>query len=71
MNPARRGPGARTRLEGGTTVTPRQSGIALLLTALAEAAREELGDYDRIGRGVRFFEDGPRWPRRREWLARE
>ena len=34
------------------------------LSALAEQAREELGDYDRIGNGVRFFEDGPRWPRR-------
>lgn len=41
------------------------------LTALADAAREELGDHDRIGRGVRFFEDGPRWPRRRQWLARD
>lgn len=38
------------------------------LTALADAAREELGDYDRIGSGVRFFEDGPKWPRRQEWI---
>ncbi len=30
----------------------------------------ELGDHDRIGRGVRFFEDGPRWPRRQAWLTR-
>ena len=41
------------------------------LTALADAAREELGDTNRIGRGVRFFEDGPRWPRRRQWLTQE
>ena len=38
------------------------------LTALADKARAELGDYDRIGSGVRFFEDGPRWPRRRQWM---
>ena len=38
------------------------------LTALADKARAELGDYDRIGSGVRFFEDGPKWPRRRDWI---
>ena len=38
------------------------------LTALAAKARAELGDYDRIGHGVRFFEDGPKWPRRQEWI---
>ncbi len=38
------------------------------LQALAEAARRELGDYDRIGSGVRFFEEGPRWPNRAKWL---
>lgn len=39
------------------------------LAALAENAREELGDHDRIGSGVRFFEDGPKWPRRQEWMS--
>ena len=38
------------------------------LTALADRAREELGDYDRIGSGVRFFEEGPKWPRRQQWM---
>ena len=38
------------------------------LTALADRAREELGDHDRIGTGVRFFEDGPKWPRRQAWM---
>ena len=38
------------------------------LTVLAERAREELGDHDRIGTGVRFFEDGPKWPRRQAWM---
>ena len=40
------------------------------LVKLADRAREELGDYDRIGSGVRFFEDGPRWPRRQQWMKR-
>ena len=39
--------------------------VVARLTALADEARAELGDYDRIGAGVRFFEDGPRWPNRR------
>jgi len=39
------------------------------LTVLADKARAELGDYDRIGSGVRFFEDGPKWPRRQEWIT--
>ena len=38
------------------------------LTALADTARVELGDYDRIGDGVRFYEDGPKWPRRQQWI---
>ena len=37
------------------------------LTALAEQAREELGDYDRIGAGARFFDDGPRRPDMNFW----
>ena len=39
------------------------------LTAIADRARAELGDHDRIGSGVRFFEEGPRWPRRQPWIA--
>ena len=38
------------------------------LKALADRAREELGDHDRIGTGVRFYEDGPKWPRRQAWM---
>ena len=44
--------------------------VVARLTRLAEAAREELGDYDRIGAGVRFFEQGPKWPRRQQWTTR-
>ncbi len=49
-------------------VASEHSGEVKRLTALAEKAREELGDYDRIGGGVRFFEDGPQWPRRQQWI---
>jgi hypothetical protein len=34
---------------------------------LAEQARQDLGDYNRIGKGVRFYDDGPKWPRLAKW----
>jgi len=37
------------------------------LMKLIEKARAELGDYDRIGSGVRFFDEGPRWPETARW----
>jgi arylsulfatase len=37
------------------------------LMKLIENARAELGDYDRIGSGVRFFDEGPRWPATARW----
>ena len=51
-----------------TNVAADHPDVVERLTALADAGREELGDYDRIGTGVRFFEDGPRWPRRQQWM---
>jgi len=33
------------------------------LMAVAESAREDVGDYNRIGKGARFFDPGPRRPR--------
>jgi hypothetical protein len=27
---------------------------------LAEAAREDIGDFNRMGKGARFFDDNPR-----------
>lgn len=38
------------------------------LMKLVEAARAELGDYDRIGEGARFFDDGARRPESRRWI---
>ncbi|MCP5116741.1 MAG: sulfatase-like hydrolase/transferase, partial [bacterium] len=38
------------------------------LQALADKARADIGDYNRIGPGVRFYEEGEKWPNRKEWL---
>ena len=41
--------------------------IAERMKKLAEQARQDLGDYKRIGRGVRFYDDDPKWPRLAKW----
>jgi arylsulfatase A-like enzyme len=35
---------------------------------LVEEAYEELGNYDRIGKGVRFFDEDEKWSNLKEWL---
>jgi len=37
------------------------------LMGVVEEARRDLGDYDRIGRGARFFDSGPRRPDVARW----
>ncbi len=37
--------------------------VVARLTALVEQVRGDLGDHDRIGKGARFFDDGPRRPK--------
>ena len=37
--------------------------IVARLMRLVEDARQELGDYDRVGAGARFFDEGPQRPR--------
>ena len=39
------------------------------LMKLVEKARDDLGDYDRVGEGARFFDEGPRRPGARRWQA--
>lgn len=53
-----------------TNVASNRPEVVERLAGLADQAREELGDYDRIGSGVRFYEDGLQWPRRQQWLTR-
>ena len=43
-----------------TNLAPRHPDIVASLSERLEAARTELGDIDRTGRGARFFEAGPR-----------
>ncbi len=37
------------------------------LMEYAEMAYRDLGNFDRIGEGARFFEDGARWPNLSQW----
>lgn len=39
------------------------------LMGLVEKARAELGDYNRVGQGARFFDEGPRRPDAQKWAA--
>ena len=39
-----------------TNVAPHNPKIVQRLLALAEGMREDLGDYDRVGRNMRFFD---------------
>ena len=34
--------------------------VVARLMGLIEKARGDLGDYDRVGQGARFFDDGPK-----------
>lgn len=40
------------------------------LMKLVEKARSDLGDYDRIGKGARFFDPGPHRPESAKWIKR-
>ena len=40
----------------------RQGGVVKRLLALAEWAREDIGDYNRVGRNAHFFDPQPRRP---------
>ena len=44
--------------------------VVARLTALVEKARADLGDYDRIGQGARFFDPGPKRPGMDRWKRR-
>jgi len=39
------------------------------LLAVADAARRDIGDYNRIGEGARFFDDGPHRPNAAKWKS--
>ena len=45
-----------------TNIADKHPEIVAELMRLAEAAREDIGDYNRIGKGARFFDPQPRRP---------
>jgi arylsulfatase len=49
-------------IEEKHNVADQHPDVVARLMKLVEAKREELGDYDRIGKGARFFDAGPRRP---------
>jgi len=44
--------------------------VVARLMGLIEKARGDLGDYDRVGQGARFFDDGPKRPDMGFWKRR-
>ena len=57
-----------TDIAESTDLADRHADVVARLTDLAENARRDLGDYNRIGRGARFFDPGRRRPDAAEWL---
>jgi arylsulfatase len=54
-----------------TDVADMHADVVERLSVLAQKARRDLGDYNRIGEGVRFFDKGPRRPDAAAWLKAE
>ncbi|MGB2823008.1 MAG: sulfatase [Phycisphaerae bacterium] len=50
-----------------TNVADKHPDVVSRLLKLTEKAREDIGDYDRIGKGARFFDDGPKRPDMNRW----
>jgi arylsulfatase len=48
-------------------VADRHPDVVKRLLALAEAAREDIGDYNRIGKNARFYDPQPRRPDAAKW----
>ncbi len=51
-----------------TNVAERHPEVVERLLQLAEAKREDVGDYDRIGTGQRFYDPGPRREESKAWI---
>lgn len=51
-------------------VADRHPRVVAGLMKLVRKARDDLGDYDRIGRGARFFDPGPKRPDMNRWKRR-
>ncbi len=51
-----------------TNVAAMHPDVVARLLHVAEAARTDIGDYDRIGKNQRFFDERPRRPAEKSWL---
>ncbi len=51
-----------------TNVAEANPEVVKQLLAIAEKARTEIGDYNRIGSGARFFDKGARRPDVKKWI---
>ena len=51
-------------------VADKHPEVVARLMRLIEKAREDLGDYDRVGKGARFFDPGPKRPDMNFWRRR-
>ncbi len=51
-------------------VAAQHPGVVARLMKLIEKGRADLGDYDRIGKGARFFDPGPKRPDMDRWKRR-
>jgi len=51
-----------------TDVAAQHPEVVASLTKIAEAARADLGDYNRIGAGQRFFDPGPKRSDAAQWI---
>jgi arylsulfatase len=56
-----------TDISEKTDVAAQHPDVVQQLLALADKARAEIGDYDRIGAEARFFDDGPPRPDMNDW----
>ena len=48
-------------------VADRHPDVVKKMLALAETAREDIGDYNRIGKNARFYDPQPRRPDAAKW----
>jgi len=60
----------KTDIEEKHNVAGQHPDVVTRLMGLIEKARADLGDYDRVGQGARFFDDGPKRPDMDFWKRR-
>jgi arylsulfatase len=54
-----------------TNVAQANPKVVKQLLAIAEKARTEIGDYNRIGSGARFFDEGVHRPDVKKWIQQK